>query len=118
MPGAAAYFDTIRQHCLAKPDATLDHPWGEFAFKIGGKMFAVTTASDPLRITVKAKPEDAPSLCTHPAIERAAYVGRFGWVTVTVKNKDTLRLALDLVDASYLLVAPRGKGKSAGTRRK
>jgi predicted DNA-binding protein (MmcQ/YjbR family) len=113
---SAAYFDAIRAHCLAKPGAVLDHPWGEFAFKVGGKMFVVTGDGSPLRLTVKARLEDQAALCTHPAIEPASYVGRFGWVTVTVRNKETLRLALDLVDASYLLVAPRGKKKGAGTR--
>jgi predicted DNA-binding protein (MmcQ/YjbR family) len=111
---SGAFFDAIREHCLAKPGATLDHPWGEFAFKIGGKMFAVTGEGSPLRITVKARPEDQDSLCTHPAIDRASYVGRFGWVTVTVRNKETLRLALDLVDASFLLVARRGERKGPG----
>jgi len=108
-------FELLKAHCLGKPGATLDHPWGEFAFKVAGKIFVITGEGSPLRLTVRAKTEDQAALCTHPAIERATYVGRFGWVTVTVRNKETLRLALDLVDASYLLVAPRGKGKRAGT---
>ncbi len=109
MNRAAGYFDAIREHCLSMPGAVLEHPWGEFAFKVGGKMFAVTGGATPVRITVKARPEDQDALCTHPAIERAAYVGRFGWVTVTIRNKETLRLAMDLVDASYRLVARRAK---------
>lgn len=110
------HFAALIRHCRAKPDAVLEHPWGEFAFKVGGKIFVITGEGSPLRLTVKAKPEDQEALCTHPAIERAAYVGRFGWVTVTVRNKETLRLAFDLVDASYALVARRAKGKSAAKR--
>jgi predicted DNA-binding protein (MmcQ/YjbR family) len=117
-PRAPRFYAALRKHCLGKPDATEDHPWGDIAFKVKGKIFAVTGPGKPLRVSVKADPAEAPALCTHPAIERAAYVGRFGWVTVTIETEAVLGLALELVDASYLLVAGgRGKGKRAGTRR-
>lgn len=107
MSRAGDHFDALIRHCRSKPDAVLEHPWGEFAFKVRGKIFVITGEGSPLRLTVKAKPEDQEALCTHPAIERAAYVGRYGWVTVTVRNKETLALAFVLVDASYALVARR-----------
>ena len=53
------------------------------------------------RITIKATPADQAVLTHHPAIERAAYVGRFGWVTITVTDGETLDLARALVDQAY-----------------
>jgi len=40
-------------------------------------------------------------LIEHPDIEVAKYVGRFGWVSITIKSKKVLKLALDLIDQSY-----------------
>ncbi len=50
------------------------------------------------------------------AVEVASYVGRFGWVTVTVTGRDTLDLARCLIDLSYDMV--RGKGPRAPRRKK
>ncbi len=70
MSRSAAYFDAIQAHCLTKPGAVLDHPWGEFAFKVGGKMFVVTGDGSPLRLTVKARlgirPPSAPIRRSNP----------------------------------------------------
>ena len=38
---------------------------------------------------------------TLPHIEIASYVGRYGWVTIAVTSRQTCRLALELIDASY-----------------
>jgi len=59
-------------------------------------------------VTVKVPPEELDVLLGHPSIQRAKYVGRFGWVTVAIEDGDTLRLALDLIDDSYELIAGAG----------
>lgn len=101
------YFPAVQAHCLSLPDAVEDYPWGEIVYKIKGKLFAAMGRSLPLRVTVKADPTDAHSLVQRQGIERAAYVGRYGWVTVTVEDTDTLNLTLGLIEVSYGLV--RGK---------
>jgi predicted DNA-binding protein (MmcQ/YjbR family) len=96
----------IRKHCLAKPGAVEDEPWpGDTAWKVKGKIFAM---GGKTAVTVKSTPEKQSALILHPNVEKAAYVGRFGWVTVKIDSKEDLEFALDLVDESYYsIVTPR-----------
>jgi predicted DNA-binding protein (MmcQ/YjbR family) len=94
----------LYEYCAAKPDAVEDHPWGDTVFKIRGKLFAIPSVGSP-RITLKPRKEDLDGLLQLPFIQRAAYVGRYGWVTVTVEDDDALDLARDLIDASYDQIA-------------
>jgi predicted DNA-binding protein (MmcQ/YjbR family) len=102
-------FSRIQSACLAKPGATEDYPWGETVWKVGGKMFAAW-GSDSLG--VKSTLEKQAVLIQHPHIKVAAYVGKHGWVSITVADEDTLELALKLIDESYdLVVAGLPKSK-------
>ena len=101
----------VREHCLAKDKATEEYPWGDVIWKIRGKIFAGSSDGSN-QVTVKATPEEQASLIEHPAIDVAKYVGRFGWVTVTIKNKKTLALTLELIDRSYDSLAPKRKTRS------
>jgi predicted DNA-binding protein (MmcQ/YjbR family) len=106
------YFRALWVHCSAKPAAAEDHPWGETVFKICGKVFAFLGYPDSSTVTVKARPDDRVVLLSLPHISTAAYVGRFGWITVSIEDEDTLALALDLVDESYDLIAgPKKRSK-------
>ena len=93
-------YASIRKHCLAKKGAKEEYPWGDVMWKVRGKIFAGSSDGSN-QVTVKATPEEQARLIEHPAIEIAKYVGRFGWVTLTIKNKKVLQLALDLIDQSY-----------------
>lgn len=99
--------DVVRARCMAKPGVVEEHPWDDTAWKVHGKIFAMGGGS---RVTVKATPDDQAVLTQQAAVSRAAYVGRFGWVTVEVTDQETLDLALELIDASFALVAHRRKG--------
>jgi predicted DNA-binding protein (MmcQ/YjbR family) len=63
-------------------------------------------------VTVKSTVEKQAVLIQQPNIEKAAYVGRFGWVTVSVTNDADLDLAFDLIDESYDLVSSKSKKRS------
>lgn len=100
--------ETMRAHCMAKEGATEDTPWGDIAWKVKGKMFACTGQSGT-SVTVKSTLDKQAALVQHPDIEVAAYVGRYGWVSVSLNSAETMELALDLIDESYERV--RGKKK-------
>jgi predicted DNA-binding protein (MmcQ/YjbR family) len=100
----AAHGERLRSHCLAKPDAVEDHPWGDTVFKIRGKIFA---GIGERSVTVKASPDDLDGLLALEIVERAPYVGRYGWVVVEVQDEEALDLALSLIDTSYDLVSKR-----------
>lgn len=100
----------VREHCLAKECATEEYPWGDVIWKVRGKIFAGSSDGSN-QVTVKATPEEQSTLIEHPAIEVAKYVGRFGWVTITVRNKRTLDLTLELIDRSYQSLASGRKAR-------
>ena len=101
----------VREYCLAKEGATEEYPWGDVIWKVRGKIFAGSSDGSN-EVTVKATPEEQTPLIEHPAIAVAKYVGRFGWVTITIKNKQTLALTLELIDSSYDSLAPKRKPRS------
>ena len=106
-------FDKIQAHCLAKPGAEEDEPWpGDTAFKVKGKIFAM---GGHQAVTVKCTVEKQEVLVMLPHVRKAAYVGRFGWVTVDLVDAEALGLALDLIDESYDSVVTRPKKKSSHT---
>jgi predicted DNA-binding protein (MmcQ/YjbR family) len=92
-----------------KPGAVEDHPWGDTVFKVGGKIFTYLGRTEDGRatITVKPQPEELEALLSQPFAHRAHYIGRFGWVTLTVSDDETFELAKDLLDETYEQVAPK-----------
>lgn len=112
--------EAIRGHCLAKEGAVEEHPWDHVAFKVRGRIFVIGD-EDASRLTIKSSPDRQAALVLHPNIEVAAYVGRFGWVSVEVVDSDVLALALDLIDEAYDSIAikkrPAASRVRSGTRR-
>jgi predicted DNA-binding protein (MmcQ/YjbR family) len=109
-------FRKISAYCLSKPEAFEDHPWGDTVFKVGskGKIFCFCGTETPV-ISVKSTLEKQAALIQHPDIGIAAYVGRYGWVTVQMRDEATFQLAFELIDESYDLVNPRPrKGRRDG----
>jgi predicted DNA-binding protein (MmcQ/YjbR family) len=108
-----AYFERLWEHCAAKPEAVEDHPWGDTVFKVKGKIFAFLSdpASPDVGVTLKPDGEELDALLGLPFIRKAAYVGRFGWVSVSIENEESLELALSLIDDSYDIVSKRKPSK-------
>jgi len=104
------YREELCRHAAARPEAVEDHPWGHTAFKVRGKLFAIfgdPVPGGPTVVTLKPAKDDLEALLMMDCVRLAAYVGRFGWVTVTVGDEAARDLALDLIEASWGQIAPR-----------
>lgn len=114
-PPRSPFFPRLRDHCLSLPGAWVDYPWGETVFKVGKKMFASGWQAEAgeLTTTVKATLDDQAALMQIPGVARVGYIGKHGWVTLTISDEASLAFALDLVSASYeLVVHPPKKARA------
>ena len=103
-----SYGQRIRELALSFPETYEDSPWGHPVFKVGdNKMFAaMSDGEDPVSLTVKLTPDER-EIALHLAYVRvASYVGRYGWVTATVTDEESLDNALEWLRESYWLKAP------------
>jgi predicted DNA-binding protein (MmcQ/YjbR family) len=97
----------FRKLALSFPETYEDSPWGHPVFKVGAnKMFATMGNGEPLRVTLKLTAEERQVAFELPFVEVAAYVGRYGWVTATVTDAESLDAALEWLRESYYLNAP------------
>ena len=98
----------MRALALSFPETYEDSPWGHPVFKVGNnKMFAaMSSADDPLTLTVKLTQEEREIVLALPHVRVAAYVGRYGWITAEVTDEETLDHALEWLRESYWLNAP------------
>ena len=97
--------------CQAKPDATLEYPFGPDAavFKVAGKMFALVAMDGPPHyVTLKAVPEEGEHLrAQHDFIREGYYMNKRHWITVDLKPEAPVDLVEDLVADSYDLVVSK-----------
>jgi predicted DNA-binding protein (MmcQ/YjbR family) len=98
----------VRALALSWPETYEDAPWGHPVFKVAdNRMFVTMTEVDAaLRMSLKLTPEEREIALELPHVQIAAYVGRYGWVTVTVTDEATLEDALEWMRESYWLRAP------------
>ena len=98
--------DFIRAVCLSLPHVTEEIQWEDhLLFKIGGKMFAITTLGPVgVRLSVKSTPEKFAELTEVPGVIPAPYMARNFWVAL--ERWDALRRSEieELVRESYALV--------------
>ena len=98
--------DFIREVCLSFPNVTEEIQWGDhLLFKIGGKMFAITTLSpEGNRLSLKSTREKFYELTEIDGVVPAPYMARNFWVAL--ERWDALRRSQieDLVRESYALV--------------
>lgn len=85
--------DTLREICLAHPGATEEVQWEDhLLFKVGGKMFCITSLNDANDTSFKVADEDFEELSSSDLFMPAPHLARAKWVKV-VQPK-----ALKLVD--------------------
>ena len=99
-------FDRLRKKALSYPGATEDHPWGETAIKVNGKVF-IFLGEDSAGFKLPKSRDMAHDL---PFAEPTHYgLGKHGWVTAHLrpKEKPPLDLIRKWIDESYRAVAPK-----------
>ena len=57
-------------------------------------------------VTVKLTPEEREIVQLLPYVRKASHLGRYGWVTASVRDEETLETALEWLRESYWLRAP------------
>lgn len=103
--------EEIRRIALALPDATEELTWDDVNFRVRKKIFCFPAAWG---MTVKADPDELDALLGDERFELAAYVGRFGWVTMTVDPAEAdLEELGELILTSYVQIAPKTLGRQA-----
>jgi predicted DNA-binding protein (MmcQ/YjbR family) len=119
----------LRDAALAYPETHEDHPWGETAMKVKGKVFLFMRADESgLGLSVKL-PESCVAALLLPFTEPTHYgLGKSGWVSSKFDPKDDVptELLLEWLDESWRAVAPKRvaaahdarPGKDAAPRRR
>ncbi len=99
----------LLKYALAKPDATLEHPWGENVAKVRGKVFVffgLETSSGVMGVKLTNALLYAKSLSY---VEPMGYgLGKSGWVSVNApKGAVPVVMFEEWIDESYANVAPK-----------
>jgi len=108
----AAAGSELRTYALSFPGASEEFPWGERAFKVAKKMFAIMNVdADARRLSLTVKLGDAhdAALAFEFAKPTGYNLGRSGWVTSIFEHDASVPTAIlrDWIFESYTLVAPK-----------
>ena len=97
--------DDLRAWCLGMAGAEETFPFsaGASVFKVGGKIFAISSLSDePLGVSVKCDPDYAEELrATHTSIVPGYHLNKRHWITVTLGGDASDDLVRDLIRESH-----------------
>ncbi|MBC8054289.1 MAG: MmcQ/YjbR family DNA-binding protein [Sphingobacteriaceae bacterium] len=99
--------ETLRVYCLRKKGVTESFPFGEdtLVFKVGEKMFLLTSLQNSTSFNAKCDPERAISLREEFEEIRPGYhMSKVHWNTVNMQGRLTDTQLKDLIDHSYQLV--------------
>ncbi len=100
--------DALKHYLLAKPGTTEEIPFGPQAlvYKVLGKMFAlVAWDQTPLRISLKADPDNAVAQrAVFPAVRAAYHFNKRHWNMVDLDDSVPEPELLAMIDDSYALV--------------
>ena len=105
---ASVVAERIRELALSLPETYEDAPWGFPVFKVAdNRLFAMMAVErEHVDVTVKLTAEEREIAQLLPYVRRASHVGRYGWVTATVRDEESLAAALEWIRESYWLRAP------------
>mgnify|MGYP000685675226 CR=1 FL=1 len=101
----------LYEFCLQKKGVTEHFPFDEdtLVFKVGGKMFCLTSLSDwengKPSLNLKCDPDRALELrATYKAIEPGYHMSKVHWNTIRFKSDVSDKMMLELINDSYGLV--------------
>ena len=111
MAAKSKAMEAIRKAALEYPETREDHPWGEIAIKVKGKVFVFMGYSDDGSYGFSVKlPKSGPAVLKKKFAEPTHYgLGKSGWVSIRyVKDADVpMKDALKWIDESFRAVAPK-----------
>jgi predicted DNA-binding protein (MmcQ/YjbR family) len=96
--------EELREYCLQKPGATEGLPFGEdtLVFKVGEKLFLLTSISLGNQFNVKCDPELAIELRErHTEVQPGYHMNKKLWNTVYMDGALTKKQLLEMIDHSY-----------------
>lgn len=99
--------EELRNYCLSLPGVTEDFPFDEvtLVFKVGGKMFLLTSLEGDFSFNVKCDPEQAIQLRERYECVRPGYhMSKKHWNTVDIDGSVADSLLIDWINHSYELV--------------
>ena len=103
-----ATFDDVRAIAMALPEVEEHRTWGtDINWRVRNRMFVITGDEGSAGATIKASLDvQADLIDLDPeTFSKAAYVGRFGWVSVDLARVD-IGLLEDLVRNAWRATAP------------
>jgi predicted DNA-binding protein (MmcQ/YjbR family) len=116
----------LLKYALAKPDTTLEHPWGENVAKVRGKVFVFFGLAEPAKdapyadYVMGVKLTNALLFAKSQAfVETMGYgLGKSGWVSVKMpKGAAPMDMLEEWIDESYANVAPKRVSRAAASPR-
>lgn len=107
--------EEIRDYCLSLNGVTESFPFDEvtLVFKVGDKMFALTSLDGPLSINLKCNPERAIELREmHDAVQPGYHMNKTHWNTIMVNGSiPTPTIKEWILDSYHLVIASLPKSK-------
>ncbi|MCB0832367.1 MAG: MmcQ/YjbR family DNA-binding protein [Bacteroidetes bacterium] len=100
--------ETIRRYCLEKAGTTEDFPFDEdtLVFRVMGKMFLLTSVSNPEFVNLKCDPERAIEYRErYEAVQPGYHMSKKLWNSVYLNAGVPDPLFFGMIDQSYELVA-------------
>ena len=101
-------FKTLDKYIRSKKGVTFDYPFDDIVrvYRIGEKMFALTSEERPLRVNLKCDPIYALELRSiYEGVIPGYHMNKKHWNTVTVEDSDVDEESVkELIDHSYELV--------------
>jgi predicted DNA-binding protein (MmcQ/YjbR family) len=108
-----SYLEQLREIALAFPGAAEEWPWENHpVWKAANRKIFVMAGDDDagvLNATVKLDHDAGQEALTLPFVTKAAYVGRFGWVSAHVTNDFEFEVLAAWVARSHELVGPKAR---------
>ncbi|WP_310557387.1 MmcQ/YjbR family DNA-binding protein [Flavobacterium sp.] len=103
--------ETYYQYCLSKKGVTEHFPFDEdtLVFKVGGKMFALSSLSQWERgqpsVNLKCNPDKAEELrAEYNDIQPGYHMSKIHWNTINVNQEVSDKMIKELINHSYELI--------------